>query len=367
MIYQQALRRELAYTTSAVFLVLITIMMTTLVIRILGFAAAGSVNPKDVVVLIVLAITGYVPIILTVALFISILLVFVRWYKDSEMVVWFASGLSLKSLYSPILKFSIPIILIIGFMALFIWPWTNAKTNQISQRFKGRDEVSMISPGQFIESNTSNRVFFIEKIDEFDHTVKNVFVADMVNQKLTVAMAEKGQINQLANGTKQVKIENGHRYEGQPGVGDMKILEFDNYTVDIERKSPKPSTPSSKELSMQDIFSDPNPLNLGELLWRLGLPLMALGLVLIAVPLAYVNPRRGNYAAMLYAVFIYLIYSNTVNISQTLVTDGNQSFFTALWPAHIGALIAAWILLRHRLNYSVVWWRRQLPFKLKGE
>ena len=99
MIYEQALRRELAYTTGAVFLVLITIMITTLVIRILGFAANGAVNPQDVIVLIMLAVIGYIAVILSVSIFIAILIVLIRWHRDSEMVVWYASGLNLKMLY----------------------------------------------------------------------------------------------------------------------------------------------------------------------------------------------------------------------------------------------------------------------------
>ena len=49
---------------------------------------------------------------------------------------------------------------------------------------------------------------------------------------------------------------------------------------------------------------------------------MALGLVLIAIPLAYVNPRLGNYTAMFYAVLIYLIYSNLLNLTQNFVAQG---------------------------------------------
>lgn len=366
MIYQQALRRELTYTTGAVFLVLITIMVTSLVIRILGFAASGSVHPKDVFVLILLAISSYIPVILTVALFISILLVLVRWYRDSEMVVWFASGLSLISLYRPVLRFALPLIAIIGVSALFVWPWANDKTNEITQRFKGRDEVSMVLPGQFIESNKSGRVFFIEDIDNKTDTIHNVFVTDTKDGKLSVAMAEKGNINNYPDGSKKVEIENGRRYQGQPGAGDFRILEFDKYTVEVERKevTTTPSTP--KELSLQKLIADPTPVNLGELLWRLGLPLMALFLTLIAIPLAYVNPRRGNYVAMLYAVFIYLIYSNTLNISQAMVANSQHSFFVTIWPVHLLALLFAWILLRHRLNYSLAWWKRQLFFKAKG-
>ena len=146
MIFEQSLKKELSYTTGAVFLVLMTIMMTTLVIRILGFAASGSINPKDVVVLIMLAVIGYISIILSVSLFVATMMVLIRWHKDSEMVVWYASGLSLGKLYGPVLRFATPWIIIIAIMALFVWPWTNAKTSEITQKFKGRDETTMLIP-----------------------------------------------------------------------------------------------------------------------------------------------------------------------------------------------------------------------------
>ena len=92
MIFQQALRRELAYTAGAVFLVMLTFMLTSLVIRILGLAANGKASPNDVLMLIGLATIGYLSILLSATLFISTLIVLTRWYKDSEMVVWFSAG-----------------------------------------------------------------------------------------------------------------------------------------------------------------------------------------------------------------------------------------------------------------------------------
>jgi lipopolysaccharide export system permease protein len=88
---------------------------------------------------------------------------------------------------------------------------------------------------------------------------------------------------------------------------------------------------------------------------------MALGLVFIAIPLAYVNPRLGNYTAMFYAVLIYLIYSNLINLAQNFVTQSRFSFFVAIWPIHLVALVIAAILIRNRVNPSLKWWKRQLP------
>ena len=365
MIFKQALRRELSFTTGGVFLVLVTIMITTLVIRILGFAANGSVNPKDALVLITLATLGYMAVLLTVSLFVAVLIVLVRWYKDSEMIVWFASGLSITNLINPILRFATPLIIIITLLALFVWPWANRESTLISQRFQQRDDVSMVTAGQFKESAKAERVFFIEELDVDKSEVKNIFVADSKNGRLNIAVASTGFIQNSEGGEKSIVLNHGRRYEGQPTQPDFRILEFDEYATKIHSKEALAPPPRDREKTIRELINEPNPAfvnpSQAELLWRIGLPLMALGLVLIAIPLAYVNPRLGNYTAMFYAVLIYLIYSNLLNLTQNFVSQGKMNVFIAAWPIHLLAILIAVVLIRNRINPSLKWWRRQLP------
>ena len=361
MIFDQALRRELSLTTGGVFLVLVTIVITTLVIRILGFAANGAVNPEDALVLIALATIGYLAVLLTVSLFIAVLIVLVRWYKDSEMIVWFASGLSIVSLIGPILRFATPLILIIALLAIFAWPWANRETTLISQRFQQRDDVSMVTAGQFRESAKAERVFFIEEIDVNNREIKNIFVADSRNQRLSIAVAETGFIENSLTGEKNVILKNGRRYDGLPTQPDFRILEFDEYETKIRNKEFIDPPTRDRERNIQELLKERSPSNLAELLWRLGLPLMALGLVFIAIPLAYVNPRLGNYTAMFYAILIYLIYSNLLNLAQSSVAQSRLDFLVAIWPIHAIALLIAFFLIRNRINPSLKWWQRQLP------
>ena len=365
MIFNQALRRELSFTTGGVFLVLVTIMVTTLVIRILGYAANGAVNPEDALVLIALATLGYLAVLLTVSLFVATLIVLVRWYKDSEMIVWFASGLSITNLIRPILQFAAPLIIIIALLALFVWPWANRESTLISQRFQQRDDVSMVSAGQFKESAKAERVFFIEELDIDKSEVKNIFVADSKNGRLSVAVSSTGFIQNSEGGEKSIVLHNGRRYEGQPTQPDFRILEFDEYSTKIRSKEALAPAPRDREKTISELMNDSSPdvvnPNRAELLWRIGLPLMALGLVLIAIPLAYVNPRLGNYTSMFYAVLIYLIYSNLLNLTQNFVSQGKVSIFVGIWPIHVLAFLIAFALIRNRINPSLKWWRRQLP------
>ena len=365
MIFKQALRRELSFTTGGVFLVLVTIMVTTLVIRILGYAANGAVNPEDALVLIALATLGYLAVLLTVSLFVATLIVLVRWYKDSEMIVWFASGLSITNLIRPILQFATPLIIIIALLALFVWPWANRESTLISQRFQQRDDVSMVSAGQFKESAKAERVFFIEELDIDKSEIKNIFVADSKNGKLSVAVSSTGFIQNAEGGEKSIVLHNGRRYEGLPTQPDFRILEFNEYSTKIRSKETLAPAPRDREKTISELFNNTSPdainPNRAELLWRIGLPLMALGLVLIAIPLAYVNPRLGNYTAMFYAVLIYLIYSNLLNLTQNFVSQGKVSIFVGIWPIHVLAFLIAFALIRNRINPSLKWWRRQLP------
>ena len=371
MIFKQALRKELSFTTGGVFLVLVTIMITTLVIRILGFAANGTVNPKDAFVLIALATLGYMAVLLTVSLFVAVLIVLVRWYKDCEMIVWFASGLSVTNLIRPILQFAIPLIVIIALLALFVWPWSNRESTLISQRFQQRDDVSMVTAGQFKESAKADRVFFIEELDPDKSEVKNIFAADSKNGRLSIAVASTGFIQNSEGGEKSIVLNNGRRYEGLPNQPDFRILEFNEYTTKIRNKEALAPPPRDREKSVTELLSTADPAqinaNRAELLWRIGLPLMALGLVLIAIPLAYVNPRLGNYTAMFYAILIYLIYSNLLNLSQNFVSQGKINVYMGIWPIHVIALLAATILIRNRINPSLKWWRRQLPARIVGK
>jgi lipopolysaccharide export system permease protein len=223
----------------------------------------------------------------------------------------------------------------------------------------------MVAAGQFRESAKAERVFFIEELDVNKSEVKNIFAAETKNGRLSVAVASTGFIENAEGGGKSIVLHNGRRYEGLPTQPDFRILEFAEYSTHIQSKSALDPAPRDREKTVSELLNDPdasaiNP-NHAELLWRIGLPFMALGLVLIAIPLAYVNPRLGNYTAMFYAVLIYLIYSNLLNLTQNFVSQGKVNVLIAAWPIHLLAFSIAFLLIRNRINPSLKWWRRQLP------
>ena len=151
MLFQSSLRKELARSFGATLVVLMTIILTIILIRTLGQAAKGAVNPQDVVLLMAYATLGRLPTILGLSLFIAMVSVLSRVYRDSEMVVWLVSGRGMASFVGPLLRFAWPVLLVTALAALWLWPWTNLKTQELRQRYEQRGDIDRVAPGQFQE------------------------------------------------------------------------------------------------------------------------------------------------------------------------------------------------------------------------
>jgi lipopolysaccharide export system permease protein len=95
-----------------------------------------------------------------------------------------------------------------------------------------------------------------------------------------------------------------------------------------------------------------------ELEWRIGLPLSALILAMLAIPLSFVNPRAGRSLNLLTAVVIYMAYNNMISVATSLVGQRKLSAFMGLWSVH-GVMLLLLVLLFYK-RLSVFSWRRLL-------
>ena len=362
MIFQRALRRDLLNTAGAVFTTLFTITITVMLIRILGQAAGGKVASADVIALIGFSALNYLPIILNLAGFMSVLLVVTRSYQDSEMVVWFASGLSLSRWISPVLMFSLPIVTMTALLSFFLTPWSNEQSAIYKERYANREDIARVSPGKFQESSSSNRVFFVEGVAGDATKVRNIFVSSVRNGKTSVVVAKEGTIEIDSTGDKFLVMHQGRRYDGVPTQSDFQLMEFDRYGVLVASKSAAlVGDTSARALSTRELLHTRNNFNDAELLWRVSLPLMGILLMLLAIPLGFVNPRGGRSANLLIALFLFVFYSNMLSYAQATVVQSRSSFMLAWWPVHLVALLVVVIFFSWRLKVNsryhplVVW------------
>lgn len=351
MLFHSSIRKELARTFGATLVVLITIVMTIILIRTLGQASRGTVNPSEVMLIMGFSVLGYLPVLLTLSLFIAIVGTLSRMYADSEMVIWHASGRGLAGFLSPLWWFAWPVLLAVAVLALVIWPWTNQQVLELKVRYEKRGNLERVIPGRFQESADGSRVFFIDKDAPDDQSGSNVFIYATVNGKTSVTSARRGRVDQV-NGERFLILESGQRLE-MPTTDkqEHRISQFESYGIRLPDDVQATATAiPAKAVPTLTLIREPTRINQAELAWRLGLALAAVNLILIAITVPGISPRSGRSGNLILALLTFVVYYNLISLGQAWVAAGRVGMGAYLLALHGGVFVLAalWIAARHR-------------------
>jgi len=348
MLFDSTLRRDLARNFGATLIVILTIVLTMMLIRTLGQAAGGRIAPQDVVLLLGYLALGQLPTMLALSMFISVVFTLGRMYRDSEMAIWFASGVGLARFVRPVLRTGWPVLIVVLVLALFVWPWVNRQGVELRDRFERRSDLSRVTAGQFQTSSDGRRVFFIERDSDDGRTGRNVFILSASGDIESVTTAKTGRIT-LEGEDRFLVLDRGQRNELNLKTGEKTLSRFEGYKVLAgERVLSRTEDLPPKARPTADLLRNPNPPFQGELVWRLGLVLGGANLLLLAIGLAETNPRRASNWNLLFALLTFIVYYNLINLTKAWVAGGRIGMGWALVAAHGGAFLLALALL---------WWR----------
>ena len=374
MLLDLTLRREMSRNFGGAFTVLFTVVITLMLIRILGQASDGQASPQDVFLLIGLTALSYLQIVITLSLFLAVLLTFTRMWLDSEMTIWRTTGVGRLRLMGSVLRFSWPILLLIAALTLFAWPWANQQSTALRTRFEQRSDISRVAPGQFRESASGKRVFFIDKGAQVGGMAHDIFIRDDTTAQTVLITARSAQVQRI-DGQPFLVLRNGNRYAHTPGQANYTITAFDSLDMRLDVTSGLSSmtdhksgpvnwlTQPSRNVPTEYLLNPGIPNWMGELSWRLGVPLSAALLALMALPLASGSVRTGRAGSLISAILVYLIYFNLLNVVQGWISERRVGFSAGFVLLHGGAIL---FLLMLQLRGSG-WLRRLWPGRTRSE
>lgn len=353
MIFKRSLSQELLQTSIGAFAVLLGIVIAQRVTYYIGVAANGTIASNAINTLLGFSMLKFLPMLLSLTLFLAVLLTLTRQHRDSEMVIWFSSGQGLAAWIRPILTFTGPVIVLIAFLSLIVTPWATYKSSEYKTQLQKQDELATITPGVFKESKQANRVYFVESFDQLGTTVKNIFIQSVQHQKLGVIVAKQGHRETMDNHDNFLIMEQGRRYEGTPETAEFSSTTFEKYAVRLEAKEVK-SAPTIvlQAVPSSVLLREHSAANNAEIQGRIAIPISALILVLLAIPLSFVDPRSGRSGNIAMAVLIYIIYNNMISITQAWLVQGKFSPTIGLWPVHI-AFLSLTIYLFYRRAFQL--------------
>jgi lipopolysaccharide export system permease protein len=135
------------------------------------------------------------------------------------------------------------------------------------------------------------------------------------------------------------------------------VVEFDKLGRRIEPNEVRALPTSTKAMPTAALVQSDGRVERAELFWRISVPISAVVLTLLAIPLAYVNPRMGRSFNFFAAVFLYMLYSNCLNIVQSMIAQGRLELWAGLVLPHAIALLVVVVLFRQQLSVSGIFTR----------
>ena len=348
------LAREVLVTMSAVSAALLVIIMSGRFIKYLAEAASGALDPGVLFMVMGYRMPGFLQLILPLGLFLGILLAYGRLYLESEMSVLFASGISTQRILLYSMGPAVLVAMLAGWLSLSLTPQGVQRVEQIFRDQDSMTEFDTLQPGRFQSLRNGQRVSYTEQLDSKGRQLQGVFISEVLvgqdrktTEGISVLVADKGHQEVLPDGTRYLILENGYRYDGNPGQADYRVIQYQRYGVQLPKPKSATAVAEREGLPTADLLGSKDPRRKIELQWRLSIPLLVLIVTVLAVPLARVNPRQGRYLKLLPAVLLYMIYLALLISVRGQLDRGKLPVGLGLWWVHglflsIGLLVAFW-------------------------
>lgn len=346
------LLREVAETWLAVTGVLLVILLSNQLARVLSQAAANDFPRGVVLALIGLTSAGYLTVIVPIGFFLAIMLALGRMYHESEMAAIQSCGVGPAGLYRPISYLAAAITALLVWLSFWAIPQASARAQQIRAAALQDAQFGLLEPGRFRTFDGGNVVFYAERVDDNGilHNV-NVFVDrtqdKTSNGELEIWVATRAEQRGAGQADQMFVLYDGEHYKGVPGKGEWQITQFaeGGYPIRLGELGGRAGKAGMKPTG--ELLQSSDPRDRAELQWRISTPVMALILMLVAVPLARLRPRQGRFGRIGIAILVYFIYSQLLAAARAWVEGGAVPEWVGVWWVHGVALaLGLWLLSR---------------------
>lgn len=308
---------DLLKTLLSVWSVIVVIIVSREFIRVLDKAIQGRVSSETLATLLALKTISIGVSLLPAALFMAVLMVLGKMYRDQEMSAIASAGGGVLTLYRAVFLLVFPLSVAAAALSLYTTPWAEATTTKIMHEGDESSDLRGIAAGKFSEYSLGDLVFYVENISN-DNIMHDVFVQHREGGTPSIITAESARLRDLPEG-RYVIFKHGERVQGVPGRLDFVIEKFDEYAVRVE----EPDTAvfyTRTAIAAETLWTSNTAVDSAELQRRWSIPLGMLLLSLLGVPLAQISPRGGAFGNILTGFVIYFCYGNVLRISQLWVT-----------------------------------------------
>ncbi len=271
-----------------------------------------------------------------------------RMYRDSELVVFHATGWSEARTAATLCKLLIPLAILIGVLSLSVRPIAYEISYALEAESAQRLQPENLVPGRFYPLGDSELTLSVGGVD--GEVMFDVFVQGEAKDGSRVIRAREGRLLRVpsrdgtSSGERRIELIDGYAYRLGQGLDH----EYTYERLELRLESPQAATGvrDRRAKSTEVLFASEDPKEIAELQWRFSLPLLSFLLGVLAVPLARNAARRSRFGQMIIAILAYAVVFNLAIIAKGWVESGLVGALPGLWWVHAVLLFTIVFLFR---------------------
>ena len=223
--------RQLAGPLFVVSATLTGVVWLTQSLRFLDLIINRGLSTSGFLYLTLLLLPGFLTLILPIAAFCAILFVYYRLDTDSELVVMRATGLSQIRLVEPVLWMASVLAIILFSLTLYLQPLGFRTFKDMQFVVRHNFAPVLVQEGVFNSFAAGVTVYVRQRLTNGE--LLGLLIHDSRNETRPVTMmAERGKLVMTDDGPRFVMVS-GNRQEVDRAGGQVSLLYFDQYTLDL--------------------------------------------------------------------------------------------------------------------------------------
>ncbi len=315
--------------------------------NLLELVVRHNVPVRDMATLFLLPVPSILMLTIPMAVLVGTLIGLSRMAADGEVIAARATGIGVSAFIRPVMMLAVAGWAVTLAMSLFIAPQAARKMNRMETGLKASQVPYEIQPRVFIEQ-FPNLLLYLEDVTGSRSTWRGVFIADMTDRnQAKVTLAESGVlVNEAARSRFVLHLEQGTTHEYDPQRPDeYSIASFTGTEIPIlvdqgnagaaERNTPP-------YLSLAQLWQrihlrqsrDRQPA-LVELHYRLALPVAAIVLALVGIPLGISTRKGGKSVGLMLSILLVFVYYIVMIFGLSFAKQGKVSPLVGLWLANV--------------------------------
>lgn len=352
-ILDRYLVKEMLVTWLAVLVVLLVIMIGNVLARSLSSVTDGAIGADMLLSLVAIKSISLLVTLIPLALYLGILLAHGRFYRDNEMAVMQACGVGWIDLLRPTAVVGLAGVLLIGLLTVFASPWSARYEEVLQQRVREQSALALLTPGRFISSSDGAVVLFVGQGNAKRDRFNDVFMyRSRDDEQPAVDSARLATYQRDPDtGNEYLVLSDGQTSIGSAGEAGFTVTDFKRQGVLRPRADTDAPRLKLKGKSLSQLWGSDDTADQAELQWRVSIPLAALLLALLAVPLSHTSPREGRFGKIGLAILVYIPYANLLVLMRKWIAAGNVPAWVGLWPIHALVALLIVVLLARRVGW----------------